>query len=132
MEDIRPIKTEQDYDWALAEIARYFENQPDVGSPEGDRFDVLATLIEAYENDHYPISAPDPVEAIRAHMQMAGLKQVSLAEIVGSRSRASEILSRKRPLTMDMVHKLHEQWRIPAEVLIKPYHLSGDKKRQRA
>lgn len=132
MENIRPIKTEQDYDWAIAEIARYFENQPDVGSPEGDRFDVLATLIEAYENEHYPISALDPVEAISAYMQMAGLKQASLAEIIGSRSRASEILARKRHLTLDMVHKLSEQWRIPAEVLIKPYHLAGDKKRQRA
>lgn len=132
MENIRPIRTEQDYDWAIAEIARYFENQPDVGSPEGDRFDVLATLIEAYENEHYPISAPDPVEAISAYMQMAGLKQASLAEIIGSRSRASEILARKRHLTLDMVHKLSEQWRIPAEVLIKPYHLAGDKKRQRA
>ena len=134
MDNIRPIKTEADYDWAIAEISSSFEHQPEVGSPEGDRFDVLSTLIEAYEDAHYPIIAPDPVEAISAYMEMAGLKPVSLAEIVGSRSRASEILSRKRSLTMDMVYKLHEQWHIPAEVLIKPYHLAheDEKRRRRA
>jgi HTH-type transcriptional regulator/antitoxin HigA len=128
--DIRPIKTEEDYEWALSEIARYFETQPEVGSAEGDRFDVLSTLVEAYENEHYPIRSLDPVEAIAAHMEMAGLKQVSLAEILGSRSRASEILARRRALTMEMAHRIHEKWHIPAEVLIKPYRLAGEELRR--
>ena len=71
MENIRPIKTEADYDWAIGEIAAYFENQPGLGTPEAARFDVLATLIEAYEDIHYPMSPPDPVEAIKAHMEMS-------------------------------------------------------------
>lgn len=125
MIDVRPLRSEDDYDWALAEIARYFDDQPDVGSPDGDRFEVLATLIEAYEDRHYPIMAPDPVSAIKAHMEMAGLKQTALADVLGSAPRASEILSRRRALTMDMVVKLHDAWHIPAEILIRPYHLAG-------
>jgi HTH-type transcriptional regulator/antitoxin HigA len=128
MKNIRPIKTEDDYAWALAEITAYFDNQPEVGSPDGDRFDVLATLIEAYEDRHYPISAPDPVSTIAAHMEMAGLKQEDLAEVFGSRSRASEVLHRKRALTLDMIYRLHKQWNIPAEILVQPYHLSGEMK----
>lgn len=124
--DIRPIKTDEDYNWAIDEIANYFENEPGVGSPEGDRFDVLAALIEAYEDKHYPIKAPDPVEAIKAHMEMAGLTQGALAIVLGSRSRASEILRRKRPLTLDMAYRLNREWHIPAEVLIQPYHLAKD------
>lgn len=123
--DIRAIRTEDDYNWAIAEITKYFENEPEIDSPEGDRFDVLATLIKAYEDSHYPIDAPDPVDTIRAHMEMAGLKQGALAEILGSRPRASEILNRKRPLTMEMVYKLHREWHIPAEALIQPYHLAN-------
>jgi HTH-type transcriptional regulator/antitoxin HigA len=107
MDDIRPIRTEADYEWALAEIARYFDDQPEPGSPEADRFDVLATLIEAYENRHYPISTPDPVAAIAGHMEMRGLDQSDLAKVLGSRSRASEVLNRKRHLTLDMVHRLN-------------------------
>lgn len=126
MENIRPIKTEEDYEWALGEITRYFDNQPEIGSPDGDRFDVLATLIEAYEDQHYPISAPDPVSTIVAHMEMAGLKQIALAEVLGSRPRASEVLNRKRALTMEMVYKLNREWHIPAEALIQPYHLATD------
>lgn len=126
MENIRPLRTEQDYDWALAEIERYFDAQPEVGSPDGDRFEVLATLIEAYEDRHYPISAPDPVSAIKAHMEMAGLKQSALADVLGSAPRASEVLNRRRALTMDMVVKLHDAWHIPAEILIRPYHLADE------
>ena len=125
MENIRPIRTEDDYDWALREIARYFDDQPEIGSPGADRFDVLAALIEDYENKHYPISAPDPVSAIQAHMQMADLKQTALAEILGSRSRASEVLSRKRALTLDMAYKINKAWKIPAEILVQPYHLAS-------
>lgn len=125
MENIRPIKTEDDYNWAIAEITKYFENEPEVGSDEGDRFEVLATLIEAYEDEHYPISAPDPVEAIASHMAYFSLPRKALAEVFGSPSRASEILNRKRSLTLDMVYALNKKWNIPAEVLIKPYHLAA-------
>ncbi len=125
MENIRPVRTEDDYNWALAEITKYFENEPETGSPDGERFDVLATLIEAYEDKHYPISAPDPVATIAAHMEHHSLSQRALAEVIGSPSRASEILNRKRPLTLDMIHAINTKWRIPADVLIQPYHLDA-------
>jgi HTH-type transcriptional regulator/antitoxin HigA len=132
MENIRPIKTEADYDWAIAEITRYFENEPEVGSADGDRFDVLATLIEAYEDRHYPIEAPDPVEAIRSHMELFNLSRKALADVIGSSPRATEVLNRKRALTMDMVFRLNREWHIPAEVLVQPYHLAKDRERKRA
>jgi HTH-type transcriptional regulator/antitoxin HigA len=125
MDNIRPIRTEDDYDWALREIARHFDDRPAIGSREADRFDMLAALIEDYENRHYPISAPDPISALQAHMQTADLKQAALAEILGSRSRASEVLSRKRALTLDMVQKINRAWKIPAEILVQPYHLAS-------
>ncbi|MFA6157487.1 type II toxin-antitoxin system HigA family antitoxin [Mesorhizobium sp.] len=132
MENIRPIKTKADYDWAIAEITRYFENEPEVGSSEGDRFDVLATLIEAYEDKHYPIESPDPVEAIQSHMQLFNLSRKALAEIIGSSPRATEVLNRQRALTMDMVFKLNKEWNIPAEILVQPYHLAHGGGRKRA
>lgn len=124
MNDIRPVKTEADYAWAIAEITRYFENEPEPGSPDGDRFDVLATLIEAYEDRHYPIANPDPVEVIRLHMEMTGRTQRDLSALLGSPSRASELLNRKRLLTMPMVHKLSSEWGIPADALVVPYELA--------
>jgi HTH-type transcriptional regulator/antitoxin HigA len=124
MDNIRPIKTEADYDWAIKEITRYFENQPDPGSPDGDRFDVLATLIEAYEDARYPISMPDPVDMITAHMEMKGLTRKDLADLLGSAPRASEVLGRKRAITIEMAHKLNRRWGIPADVLIQPYRLA--------
>ncbi|MDW6020461.1 XRE family transcriptional regulator [Mesorhizobium sp. BAC0120] len=125
MENIRPIKTEADYEWAIEEITAYFEDQPEPGTPEGDRFDVLATLIEAYEDAHYPISDPDPVETIAAHMQMKGLTRRDLAEVLGSSPRASEVLRRRRAITLDMAYKLNRKWGIPAELLIQPYRLAA-------
>lgn len=118
--DIRPIRTEGDYDWALKEIELYFEKEPEPGTSEGDRFDVLAALIEAYEAKRWPIEPADPVEAIRARMQQAGLGQTDLANLLGSRSRASEIMRRKRALTMEQAYKLHREWHIPAEILLRP------------
>ncbi|MBK1870408.1 helix-turn-helix domain-containing protein [Aestuariivirga sp. YIM B02566] len=123
MRNIRAIRNEVDYDWALAEIAHYFENQPAPGTVAADRFDVLASLIEAYEAKNWPIEPTDPVEAIEYRMEISGYTQKDLSELIGSRSRASEILKRKRPLTMQMAHKLSVEWNIPAEVLLKPYHL---------
>ena len=118
--NVRPIKTEADYGWALKEIARYFGVQPKPGTTEGARFDVLATLIEAYEDKHWPIDPPDPVDAIQYRMEQAGLGQTDLARLLGSRSRASEIMRRKRSLTMEQALKLHEKWKIPAEALLRP------------
>jgi len=83
---------------------------------------VLAALIEAYEAKHWPIDPPDPVEAIRYRMDLSGWRQVDLALLLGSRSRASEIMRRKRPLTMEQAWKLHREWNIPAEILLRPYH----------
>jgi HTH-type transcriptional regulator/antitoxin HigA len=120
--DIRPIKTEADYQAALAEIERLMDAE--LGSPEGDRLDVLATLVEAYEEKHWPIDMPEPIEAIKLTMLRKGYSQADLAEVIGSRSRASEILNRKRYLTVEMIWALNKQWGIPAEALIKPYELA--------
>jgi HTH-type transcriptional regulator/antitoxin HigA len=117
--DIRPIKTEADYQAALEEIVRLFEATPD--TPEGDRLDVLTTLVEAYEEKHYPVPLPDPVEAIKYHMESRGLSRGDLEPYIGSRGRVSEILNRKRPLTIEMIRRLHSGLGIPAEVLIQPY-----------
>lgn len=124
--DIRPIRTEADYDWALAEVEQYFENEPAPGSDEAARFDVLADLIAAYESGRWPIEAPDPIAVIDTVMKARGLKQKDLAGLIGSKSRASEIMNRKRALTMEMAWKLHEAWRIPAEALIRPYHVVAE------
>jgi HTH-type transcriptional regulator/antitoxin HigA len=124
--EIRPIRTEKDYDWALKEIEPYFDREPKRGSPEAARFDILAALIEGYEAKHWPIDPPDAVEAIRFRMDHGGLKQADLARLIGSRSRASEIMNRKRPLTMEQAHKLNVEWRIPAEVLLRPYRINAD------
>lgn len=120
--DVRPLKAEADYDWALAEIAPYFEREPAPGTAEADRFDVLAALIASYEATAWPVDAPDPVEAIREVMAAQGRTQSDLAKVLGSRSRASEVLARKRLLTLPMAYRLHREWQIPAELLIKPYH----------
>jgi HTH-type transcriptional regulator/antitoxin HigA len=124
--NIRPLRSEADYDWALAEIEPYFERQPAPGTPAADRFDVLAALIAEYEARHWPIDAPDPVAAILERMEQAGYTQADLARLLGSRSRASEILARRRGLTMEQARRLHEAWRIPAEVLIRPVRTIGE------
>lgn len=123
--DIRPIRTEQDYRWALAEIEPYFDREPAKDTPEADRFDVLADLIEAYEARQWPIEAPDPVEAIRYRMEIGNFQAKDLGEVLGSKSRASEVLNRKRAITLEMARKLHDAWGIPAEVLIRPYRLDA-------
>ncbi|MFM2044606.1 MAG: hypothetical protein RLY86_3182 [Pseudomonadota bacterium] len=123
--NIRPLRNEDDYTWALNEIAAYFDNEPEPGTPAADRFDVLADLIAAYEAKHWPIEAPDPVSVITAYMEAKQLRQADLAALLGSRPRASEVLARKRALTMDMAWKLHQSWHIPASALIRPYHVTG-------
>jgi HTH-type transcriptional regulator/antitoxin HigA len=94
--------------------------QPKPGTADSDRFDVLSTLIEAYEDKHWAIDPPDPVNAILYRMEQAGFGQANLARLLGSRFRASEIMRRKRSLTMEQALKLHEEWKIPAEALLKP------------
>lgn len=123
MENIRAIRTDDDLAWAIAEVARYFDCQPALGTAEADRFDILSTLIEAYEDKHYAIEAPEPVELIKAHMEMSGRTQVDLSALFQSRSRASEVLNKRRALTVDMIRKLHKEWGIPADCLVEPYHL---------
>jgi HTH-type transcriptional regulator/antitoxin HigA len=123
MRNVRPLRSEEDYDWALEEVAGYFERPPKPGSTEADRFDLLAAVIEAYEEKHWPIEPADPVDAIRYRMETGGFTQADLGRLLGSRPRASEILNRKRALTLPMAYKLHSEWNIPAEALIRPYHL---------
>jgi HTH-type transcriptional regulator/antitoxin HigA len=123
---IRPLKTEADYNTALKQIERYFEHEPKPGTPAADRFDLLALVIADYEDKRWPIEPPDAIDAIRFRMDQAGYRQADLAKLIGSRSRASEIMRRKRHLTLEMAWKLSRQWRIPAESLIKPYDLVRD------
>ena len=118
--DIRPLRTETDYDWALAEIEPYFTDEPHPGTPEADRFDVLAALIAVYEQQHWAIGPPEPRAAIRARMEQAGYTQADLAALLGSRSRASEVLAGRRGLTVEQIRRLHKAWNIPAEALIQP------------
>jgi HTH-type transcriptional regulator / antitoxin HigA len=127
MEDpmnIKPIKTETDYQAALEEIERLFEAAPD--TPEGDQLEVLVTLVEAYEEKHFSIPKPDPIEAILYHMESRGLTRRDLQPYIGSRARVSEVLNRKRSLTMEMIRNLHQGLGIPAEILIQPYHTDKD------
>lgn len=125
MMDVRPIRTEDDYRWALAEIERYFDAEPARGTADADRFEVLSDLIEAYELRHHPIDPPDPVEAIRYRMELGGLATKDLAEVLGSKSRASEILNRRRPITLEAARRINAAWDIPAEILIRPYRLDA-------
>jgi HTH-type transcriptional regulator/antitoxin HigA len=118
--DIRPLRTEADYDWALTEIDPYFTDPPALDTPAAARFDVLAALIEAYEAHHWPIEPPDAVAAIRTRMDLSGYSQADLAKLLGSRSRASEILAGRRGLTMEQAYRLHRDWHIPAEALLRP------------
>jgi len=118
--EIRPIHSEEDYKAALGEVSAYFDNEPIPGTPDGDRFEVLLTLVEAYETKRYPIDLPDPIEAIKFRMEQAGLSPKDLVPAIGRLNRVYEILNRKRPLTLNMIWKLHEKFGIPAESLIRP------------
>src|SRR3954454_3556476 len=115
--DIRPIRTEEDYRATLREIESLMRADP--GSPEGERLDVLVTLVEAYERQHFPLELPDPVEAIKFVMEQRGLTVKDLEPMIGRANRVYEILSHKRPLTLKMIRKLHRDLGIPAECLIK-------------
>jgi HTH-type transcriptional regulator / antitoxin HigA len=119
--EIKPIKTEDDYRAALAEIERLFDAQPN--TPQGDRLEVLVTLVETYEEKHHSIPPPDPIAAIEYYMESRGLTRPDLEPYIGNRGRVSEILGRRRALSIDMIRRLHAGLGIPAEVLIQPYEL---------
>jgi HTH-type transcriptional regulator/antitoxin HigA len=121
--EIKPIRTEEDYQAALEEIERLMDAQPD--TPEGDRLDVLATLVEAWEEKHCPIEEPDPIEVIQHRMEALGMSRKDLETMIGGRNRVSEVLSRKRPLTINMIRRLSEGMHLPAGVLIRAYE-TGD------
>lgn len=124
--EIRPIKTEQDYDAALAEIEALWGAPAD--TPDGDRLDVLLTLVEAYEARHHPVDPPDPIDAILFRMEQQGLDRKDLEPYIGHSGRVSEILNRKRPLTLAMIRKFWEGLHIPLESLIQ----NTDERRRRA
>ena len=115
---IKPIRSEDDYEEALAEVEKLWGAKS--GTPAGDRLDVLATLIDVYENENYPMDPPDPIEAIKFRMEQQGLTRRDLEGIIGTRTRIAEVLSRKRGLSIGMIRRLHERLGIPADVLIRP------------
>ena len=117
--DIKVIKTDQDYQNALKRLEEIFDAPID--SPEGDEADILCILIEKYEEEHYPIEAPDPIEAIKFRMEQMDLNKSDLAVIIGYKSRVSEIFNRKRKLNLQMIRKLHDKLKIPYEALIEDY-----------
>lgn len=126
--EIKPIRTEADYEAALAEIERIWGAKE--RTSEGDRLDVLATLVEAYEQKHFSMDAPDPIEAIRFRLEQQGLDHRALVGIIGGRSRGYEVMHRKRVLSLEMIRRLNEDFGIPAEVLIRP--VRGTRRRRAA
>ncbi|BCT35413.1 helix-turn-helix domain-containing protein [Pseudomonas protegens] len=118
--NIRPIHTDQDYRAALKSVSPLFDNEPQPGTPEGDYFDVMITLIEAYEARQFPLDLPNPIEAIKFRMEQSGLSAADLAPAIGRTNRVYEVLNGKRALTLPMIWKLHQLFGIPAESLIKP------------
>lgn len=116
--DVKPLRSSADYEAALVAIERLWGAR--LGTPEGDRLEVLATLIDAYEADHYPIDPPDPIDAIKFRMEQQCLTRRDLEGIIGTRTRISEVLNRKRGLSIEMIRRLHETLGISAEVLIRP------------
>jgi len=115
--EINPIKSRRDYRRALKEVEGLMRARRN--TPQGDRLDVLVTLVEAWESKHYPLDLPDPIEAIKYHMEQRELSPQDLIPFIGGRNRVYEVLARKRPLTLKMIRRLHEGLGIPAESLIK-------------
>ena len=119
--EIRAIKTEADYEAALREIECLFDSLP--GTPENDRLEVWTTLVEAYEEKRYPIPMPDPIEAIWYHLESRGLSESDLEPLLGDRARVADVMSRKRPLSLAIIRRLHARLGISADLLIQPYSL---------
>lgn len=118
MKNLRPLKTEKDHQAALAEIERLWGAK--LGTPEGDRLDILATLVASYEDEHVPMDPPDPIQAIKFRMEQQGLSRKDLESMLGTRTRVSEVLNRKRSLSINMIRRLHAKLGISADVLIRP------------
>ena len=116
---ITPIRNEKDYQKALKRLEDIFDSKK--GTNEGDELEILSILIDRYENENFPIGMPDPIEAVKFRMEQMGMKQKDLAEVIGFKSRVSEILNKKRKLTLDMIRKLNSTLHIPTEVLIQDY-----------
>jgi HTH-type transcriptional regulator/antitoxin HigA len=117
---VKPIRTEADYEAALAEVERLWSAK--AGTPKGDRLDVLATLIGAYESERYPMDPPDPIEAIKFRMEQQGLSRKDLEGIIGTRTRIAEVLNGRRSLSINMIRRLNQKLGIPADILIRPVH----------
>ena len=120
--NIKPIRGEADYDAALTEIDGLMGAAPD--TPESDRLEVLVTLVEAYEAAHWSLEAPDPISALKHVMDARGFRQKDLAALIGSQPRASDVLNRRRPLTLPMIRVLSAKWNLPADVLVREYDLA--------
>jgi HTH-type transcriptional regulator/antitoxin HigA len=116
--ELKPVRSEKDYRAALAEMKRLWGAK--LGTPEGDRLDVLTTLIDAFENTHCPMDPPDPIEAIKFRMEQQGLSRKDLEPLIGTRTRVAEVLNRRRSLSIAMIRRLHSELGIPADVLIRP------------
>ena len=125
--EIKPIRSHADHERALLEIQRLWGAKE--GTAEGDRLDVLVTLVDAYENEHFPMDPPDPIEAIRFRLEQQGLDPSALIGVIGGRSRVYEVMKGQRALSLEMIRRLHERFGIPAEVLIRPVRT---KRRRRA
>jgi HTH-type transcriptional regulator / antitoxin HigA len=117
-DELKPIRTKADYTSALAQVERFWGAK--TGTPEGDRLDILATLIDVYESKHFPMDPPDPVEAIKFRMEQQGLTRKDLEPLIGTRTRVAEVLNRRRSLSIAMIRRLHETLGISADVLIRP------------
>lgn len=120
--EIRPIKTLNDYNNALERLELIFDAK--LGTAEGDELEILTILIDKYEKENFSIDLPDPIEAVKFRMEQLNMKQKDLAETIGFKSRVSEVLNRKRKLTLDMIRKLHEELNIPTDILIKEYEIA--------
>ena len=130
MSDVKPIRTEADYEAALAEVERLWSAK--AGTPKGDRLDVLATLIDAYESHHFPMDPPDPIEAIKFRMEQQNLTRKDLEGIVGSRTRVAEVLNRRRGLSINMIRRLHDKLGISTDILIRPSRIKSARSRRAA
>ena len=124
--DIRAIHDDRDYDWALRELESYFDSEPEPGTAAGDRFDVLAALVEVYEAKRFRIPHADPVDLLHFVIQNAGRTQDELGKLLGSPSKAMEILRRERSLTLTMIRSISQEWKLPLEVLAQPYRLARE------
>jgi HTH-type transcriptional regulator / antitoxin HigA len=120
---VKPIKTKKDYALALKRLEKVFDASP--STPEGDEAELLAMVIDAYEQEKFPIDAPDPIEAIKIRMEEMGLRQIDLVGIIGEKGKVSEVLRRKRRLNLAMIRRINQRLQIPPSVLIQEYKLSA-------